>query len=494
MKRKRQNEPIVRRIWILQAFLIVFLAVIVGRLFYIQVMSHSFYSALANDQHDIFRELFPERGEIYLSDPKAPDGRFPAAVNKTLATVYADTRQLTDGDKETIAKALALILEMEEDALLGKLTALNDPYVPLKSKLDDLTVLQMRDLELSGIDFSQQPFRFYPEKEATCHLTGFVGSNEQGERIGRYGIEGHWEKELAGEQGFLQSERDPTGQLITAGSHNFRPALDGADILLTVDRNIQFVACNKLKDAVKRYNATGGAVVVIEPNSGRLLAICGNPDFDPNNYSQEPNMSAFNNPATYYAYEPGSVFKPFTMASAIDAEKVSPKTIYHDEGKVEIGIHTINNSDGKAYGFQTMTQVLEKSLNTGAIFAVRELGADRFREYIEAFGFGQAPGVALDVESKGNISSLHKRGDIWSATASYGQGITATPIQVASAFAVLANSGKLMKPYVVEEVRYQDGTGQRIEPQSVRQVVSKRAADLVSGMLVRVVENGHGKR
>ena len=323
-------------------------------------------------------------------------------------------------------------------------------------------------------------------------MTGFVGSDDNGEKVGRYGIEGHWEDELAGQQGFLQSERNPIGRLITAGGNDFSPAVDGADILLTIDRNIQFAACTKLREAVKKYNAVGGAVVVIEPSTGRLLAICGNPDFDPNVFSQVSDMSSFNNPATYYAYEPGSVFKPFTVAAAIDAGKVTPKTVYEDKGKVEIGEHTINNSDGKAYGIQTMTQVLEKSLNTGAIFAVRELGADRFREYMEAFGFGQPAGVALEAESNGDISSLSKRGDIWSATASYGQGITATPIQIAAAFAVLANGGKLMKPYVVEEVKYHDGTGQRTEPQSIRQVISKRAADLVSGMLVQVIEEGHG--
>jgi cell division protein FtsI/penicillin-binding protein 2 len=182
------------------------------------------------------------------------------------------------------------------------------------------------------------------------------------------------------------------------------------------------------------------------------------------------------------------------MAAAIDAGKVTPKTTYTDTGQVAIGQYTIRNSDGKANGIQTMTDVLEKSLNTGAIFAVRQLGAEKFRQYVDGFGFGQPTDLGLDGESKGDVSSLTKRGDIWSATASYGQGITVTPVQMAAAYSALANGGKLMKPYVVAEVKYPDGSGFRGEPQELRQVISKRAADLISGMLVRVVEDGHGKQ
>jgi cell division protein FtsI/penicillin-binding protein 2 len=494
--RSRQADPGHRRLRILQAFLIVALAVITGRLFELQVMQHGWYSALASDQHSIFAQLFPTRGEIFLSDPKALDGRFPAAVNKTLATVYADTRELTADEVPAAVAALAGPLELDEAAqvaLTEKLSVPNDPYIPIRGRLEDRVFEQLRALELPGIGFTHQSFRFYPEKETACHLTGFVGSNAAGEQAGRYGVEGYWNAELAGQQGFLASETDPGGHFITAGSHDFQPAVDGSQVVLTIDRNIQFVACNALREAVDYHQATGGSVIILEPQTGAVLAMCGQPEFDPNAYNEVPDIAAFNNPATYYAYEPGSVFKPLTMAAAIDAGTVNPKTTYIDEGEVKIGKYTIKNSDGKAYGRQTMTEVLAKSLNTGAIFAVEQLGPEPFRKYMEAFGFGRKTGVGV-TEVAGDVTSLSRRGDIWSATASYGQGLTATPIQVASAFAVLANGGKLVQPHLVSEVIEANGMIERTETKVVRQVISKRAADLVSGMLVNVVEEGHGTR
>lgn len=468
------------------------LTLIAGRLFVLQVLSHDFYAALASDQHSLIAQLFPERGTIYLTDPGAPDGRFPAAVNKSLELVYADARLIEN--PAAAAKALAPLLELDEAELAAKLAAKTDPYVPLQKKVSDDAVEKVRALNMLGIGFAQEQYRFYPEKNVVGHLTGFLGSNEAGEKIGQYGVEGHWNRELAGATGFLETEKDPFGRWIGSAERNFEPAQDGDDIVLTVDRNIQYFACGKLKEAVAQYGAVGGALAILNPQTGAVLALCGVPDFDPNDFGVVEDPAAFSNPATFLAYEPGSVFKPITMASAIDAGRVLPNTTYEDTGSVKIGPYTIKNSDGLAHGVQTMTQVLEKSLNTGAIFAADRLGAEKFLEYVKNFGFGWPTGIEIDSESPGNIASLYRKGDIWSATASYGQGIMTTPLQLAAAFGALANNGKLMKPFVVAEIRSPDGTVRRTEPTEVRQVVSKRAATLVGGMLVRVIENGHGKR
>lgn len=489
---KRRAISTDRRILILQLMVILGLAVAASRLFVLQVMSHDFYAALASDQHSIFERLFPERGAVYVRDPKSPDGRFPVAVNKSLTLIYADARQVED--PAGAAKKLAPLLEMDEAELAAKLTGGSDPYVPLKKKIPDDMVERVRALDLPGIAFVREQFRYYPEKRSAAHITGFVGSTDTGDKVGRYGIEGYWNKDLAGEAGYLETERDPVGRWIGAADRNFRPANNGVELTLTIDRNIQYVACDKLRQAVSKHGATGGAVVIMDPKTGAIIAMCSVPDYDPNDFSAVERMSDYNNSAIFHAYEPGSIFKPITMAAAIDAGKVLPTTPYNDEGAVTIGTFTIRNSDEKANGWQTMTQVLEKSLNTGAIFAVRQLGSQDFVKYVRDFGFGQPTGIELDSEVDGNISSLDKKGDIWSATASFGQGITVTPLQMAAAFSALANGGKLMKPYVVAEVRQSDGTVTRTEPTVVRQVITKRAATLVGGMLVRVVENGHGKR
>ncbi|MEA3249826.1 MAG: penicillin-binding protein 2 [Patescibacteria group bacterium] len=462
------------------------------RLFVLQVLSYDFYSALASDQHGIFAELFPERGAIYLSDPKSLSGVFPAAVNRDMALVYAVPRDIED-PHET-AEKVAEILELDAEEIERKLSLEDDPYEPLKRRVSDEVVESLRALELSGIHFAPEAHRFYPEKSNLSHVLGFVGSDEDGERVGRYGVEGYWNAELGGQAGYLETERDPVGRWIGTAERSFRPAEDGVDIVLTIDRTIQYVACDKLNEAVERHGASGGAVVILEPDTGAVLAMCGEPNFDPNTFSTVEDISVFNNPAIFDAYEPGSIFKPVTMSAAIDSGKVGPNTLYNDEGQVKIGPYTIRNSDGKSHGWQTMTQVLEKSLNTGTIFAVTELGPKDFLEYVEGFGFGSTFGIEIDTESRGNISSLEKRGDIWSATASYGQGITVTPLQMAAAFGAIANGGKLMQPHVVDRLIYPDGKEEKTGPTVVRQVITKRAAALVGGMLVKVVEDGHGTR
>jgi len=455
-------------------------------------MSHDFYSALASNQHGIFAELFPKRGTIYLRDPRSLSGTFPVAVNKDYTLVYAVPRDIEN--PEMVASQVSEILGLDESLVKEKLAHQDDPYEPLARRVSDEQSDQLKALEINGIGFGSESYRFYPEKEYLSHVLGFVGSDEQGTRVGRYGIEGYWNSELSGKPGYLETERDPLGRWIGAADRQLVPAQDGSDIVLTIDRSIQYVACDRLKKAIVQYNAEGGAVVILNPNTGAVLAMCGLPDFDPNDFSEVINASAFNNPVIFEAYEPGSIFKPITMAAAVDADKVGPNTTYEDTGQVQIGPYTIRNSDGKANGVQTMTQVLEKSLNTGTIFAVRELGTESFFEYVRGFGFGTKAGIELETEVEGNISSLEKKGDIWSATASYGQGITATPLQLVTAISAIANGGKLMKPYLIDRIVSTDGRETVIEPTVVRQIISKRASTLVGGMMVRVIEDGHGKR
>ncbi len=492
VNQKKRRSTVDGRLVLFRAVILLFLCAIAARLFVLQVLTHDFYAALASDQHSIFERLFPARGAIYLSDPKSEDGRFPAAVNKSLSLVYSDNRAVDD--PAATARQLAPLLEMEESELLGRLADRTDPYEPLKRKVPENVADRVRALELPGIGFAREQYRFYPDNSASGQVVGFVGSRENGEKVGRYGIEGRWNQELTGEQGYLAAEKDPVGRWIGSAERNFRPAVDGAELTLTIDRNIQYVVCEKLKAAVARHGASGGTVVIMDPRTGAVIAMCSAPDFDPNDFSAAVDMGVYNNPAIFYSYEPGSIFKPVTMAAALDAGKVLPNTVYHDEGQMVIGPFTIRNSDGKANGWQTMTQVLEKSLNTGAIFAARQLGNEDFLKYVENFGFGRPTGIELDSETGGNISSLRKSGDIWSATGSFGQGISVTPLQVVAAYGALANGGKLMRPYVVAEVRRGGGEAVRTEPTVVRQVITKRASTLIGGMLVNVVESGHGAR
>jgi cell division protein FtsI/penicillin-binding protein 2 len=232
----------------------------------------------------------------------------------------------------------------------------------------------------------------------------------------------------------------------------------------------------------------------MEPHTGAILAMCGYPDFDPNKYNEEKDYRIFLNPVTQLPYEPGSVFKPITMAIGLELGLITPETTYQDKGQVKIGSYTLKNFDGKAHGINTMTQVLEQSLNTGAIFVAQKIGPQRFYDFVKKFGFGAKTGIELEGEAEGDISSLEKMKDIYLATASYGQGLTVTPLQLAQAFSVLANGGKLVKPHLVSEIIKPSQERIKITPQIIRQVISNKTATTISAMLVSVVEKGHGKR
>jgi cell division protein FtsI/penicillin-binding protein 2 len=487
-----------RRINLLFFLIFILSFLIIFRLFNLQVLERKFYSGLASGQHEIYEQLFAKRGEIFMKDSrfKKEDYRslelYPLATNKEFTLVYAVPKEIEDPKKA--ARYLSKILGIPEEELLAKLSKKDDPYEPLKHKISDEEFVAIKNLDLKGIEFSKEIFRYYPEKNIGSHLAGFVGYNDKGEQVGQYGLEGYFNSDLAGEQGYLKSEKDLTGRLIGFAERDLKKARNGSDLILTIDRMVETVACDKIKEAVERYGAEAGSVIIMDPKTGAIIAMCSFPDFNPNEYSKVENINVFNNPVVFTAYEPGSVFKPITMAAALEEELVNPETTYIDQGSVQIGSYTIKNSDGKAYGLRTMTQVLEQSLNTGAIFVVNKLGNDLFRKYVEKFGFGSLTGIELDTEVAGNISSLKKRGEIYSATGSFGQGITATPLQLVTAFATIANGGNLVRPYIIDEIVKGDGTRIKTEPQIIRRVISERISTLLSAMLVSVIDNGHGKR
>jgi len=411
------------------------------------------------------------------------------------------------------------------DAYLKKLDKPGDVYEPLEKKVDEnilknfyLSVSQPSDnlkisdleidgnemiilnhgpekeLKVDGIGFTESSFRFYPEKNIGSNILGFVGYVGDKQQ-GRYGLEEFFDQELAGSPGSIKIERDAKGYPIIINDREYNQAEDGSDLILTINRSIQFMACQKLNEAVAKHGADGGSIIILEPESGAVLAMCSNPDFDGNNYQEAENIKVFTNPAIFSQYEPGSIFKVITMAMAIDQEKVTPQTTYNDTGQVIISKYKIENSDRKANGIQSMTQVLEKSLNTGAIFAMRSIGPDIFSEYVKKFGFGEKTGIELEGESKGDIKNLLKKpvGELYAATASFGQGLAVTPIQMVRAFQVLANNGVMMQPYIVKEIIKPDGSKIETKPKTIGRIISEKTAAILGGMMVNVVENGHGK-
>ncbi|RMD59745.1 penicillin-binding protein 2 [Candidatus Parcubacteria bacterium] len=384
--------------------------------------------------------------------------------------------------------------------LIAKFSKPGDPYEPIAEKVDEETLNRLLALNLKGVYFLKKKYRFYPEKNTYSHLSGFFGFKGEKQQ-GLYGLEGYFNEELSGQSGIISAERDARGRVIIMNSLKYRQPVDGADLVLTIDRTVQYTVCQKLEEAVKRHGADKGTVVIIQPFTGAIIAMCSVPNYDPNNYQEVEDITLFNNPAIFNQYEPGSVFKVITMAAGLDLRKVEPNSLFHDKGyvKIEGWPKPIRNSDYDTHGphgWVTMTEILEKSLNTGIIFVKDRVGDDNFVKYVKLFGFGEKTGIEMESEASGNISNLLRKRlrPIDLATAAFGQGIAVTPLQMAMAYGAIANGGILMKPFIVKEIKWSDGSVDKIQPKQIRRVISERAALLLGGMMTNVIENGHAKR
>ena len=478
--------------WRIYALVFLFFAmslIIISRFYSLQVVQHVQYQALAEGQHSIFRSLVPKRGEIFMKDRSE---RYPLAVNRETKMAYAVPKEIENSSEA--AFAVASVLQLDVNDLQTKFSKAGDMYESLKHRLSDEEIEKLTALKLRGIHLSDENYRYYPSSELAANVVGFVGW--KGDNLGgRYGFEAFKDEALQGTEGSLFHERDASGGWVGGKEREITQAKDGDSFVLTLDHIVQYQAEKIIKNAIGKYECDSGSIIVMEPNSGKILAMANFPTFNPNEYARVESISAFRNTTVSSAYESGSVFKTFTIASGLDSGKITPDTTYTDTGSVSEAGYTIKNSDLKANGVQTMTQVMEKSLNTGVIYVEKLLGNKDFAEYMRRFGFGELTGIDLIGEARGNITNLNNlRSNIQFFTASFGQGITVTPIQLASAYSAIANGGTLMKPQIIDRILYADGRDEIIEPQEIRKVISQKAAMETGKILQSVVDNGHGKK
>lgn len=483
-----------KRITILRVVVIVIAGFIIARLFIVQVMDNAYYREMAFGGRSSHSKLEPTRGEVFLQNINDQKKLSPFMVNEDTYLLFADGRAMK-GDHarvgDDIVKALSLE-GAEKDTLVQKMTTLGkDPYVPLIKTLDEHKADAIRALENPGLGLVRSTMRFYPEGQSGAHISGYLGVGDNDSRVGKYGFEGFNNSVLQGKVGAAKGERDAFGAWIPVSGRSFTPAQDGPDIVLTIDQNIQHTACAALHEGMTTYAAKSGTVIVMDPKTGAILALCNEPTYDPNTYRTTSDISVFNNSAIFTPYEPGSVFKAFTMAAGLDTDQVLPTTTFEDKGYEMIDNFKIKNAAEKVYGLSSMRKVLIESMNTGAIFVARKVGKARFNEYVKNFGFGVKSGIELDTESAGTIQNIMRSGEVYMATASFGQGITATPLQLIAGYSAIANHGLLMQPTIIREKRFDDGHVEVEKPHAVRQVISGRTAATLSTMLTAVVDEGH---
>ncbi len=490
---RRENRPghqtVTRRIsWIL-VFFFVAAGALVSRLFLLQIVQHRAYAALAAKQQIVVTRVTPERGNIFAQDRSG--ALVPLALNRTVSTLAAAPNRIAD--LQAVAEFAAKEFGLPVDETLEKISSRDDPYTVLVRGVDTERAEALSIKKPEGLFFEEERRRAYPHGALAAHLLGFVSKEVDGE-VGKYGIERAYNRDLAGEKGVFESIREAGSVWYALGKRIFRPPLHGSAIVLTIDPTIQRKAEEVLASAHKKWSPRSAAVLVIDPATGKILALAALPAFHPGEFSKEKDFSVFLNPLAESSYELGSVLKPVTVASALEEGVVTPESTYTDTGLAQVGAHAIRNFDGKAYGLRSVSEIIEKSLNVGAVWVARLLGKEKQYEYLTRFGFGAKTGVDLPGEVSGSIEHLERRRDIDFATASFGQGIAVTPLQLASAIGVIANRGNLMRPYAVEKIIDDSGNETKRGPEVVRRVVSEKTAEEVTRMMVAAVRNGFENR
>lgn len=447
------------------------------RLFILQIDQGGFYKAIAQGQQIQLSELEGERGYVYFSNNEI------LAMNKKEPYLFISPAEIEN--KEEVIKKIIEIIGVEESFLLSLLEDENSFYKIVKKEIGKEKAEEMSALRLKGVYIGNDTKRYYPAEKVGSHLIGFVNQD----KVGQYGIEGYYNERLKGISSLEKSERNPYS-FSFKGINN--DSLNGEDLTLTIDYNIQFMAEKILEKGIEEYDAEGGNIIVMDPNTGAIIAMAQKPNFDPNNY-KVANSDCFKNTSTQEIFEPGSIFKPITMAMAINDGAVTAETKYNDNlGYVQYSSNKVSNYLNKAWGEVNMTQVLEKSINTGVILAERQLGHQSFYNYLEKFGIFEKTGIDLsgEVVSANNEikNALRSNIDISFGTASFGQGIAMTPLQVINSFSTIINGGILYKPYIVRKINEQ-----LIEPEVVREnIISQEASMELKKMLISVVENGFG--
>lgn len=493
------------RLKIIKFFYIFILIIIVIRLFYWQVIRFDDLSILAERQHMVSLQLDGPRGLIFASDGEIMASNQPSYLLSGLPKIIKN--------KEEVALKLASILIKKEDKISStetenqktdqkKVLNLKDElvaklsqdlyWVILDKNIDLSTKQEIEKLKIEGIAFENQSSRFYPEASSAAHILGFVGSDSSGKQIGYFGIEGFYNGHLKGVGGIVTEEKDARGLPILMGRFKKREPKSGHNIILNIDRTVQYIVEKKLKAGMERYGAKAALAMVMEPKTGAILAMVTFPNYDPNVFAKFPK-EYYKNSAVADSYEPGSTFKTLIVAAAINENSVTPEMKCDIcSGPVQISGYQIRTWNNKYYPETTIRDVIVHSDNVGMVFVGRKLGMDKMYQYLQDFGLGALTQIDLQDESSPDIKPKHSWKEIDLATTSFGQGIAVTPIQIVRAVSTLANGGFLMEPHIVKAIQIDDKLI-KIEPKVVKRPISQTTAETITQMMVEAVEKGEAR-
>jgi cell division protein FtsI/penicillin-binding protein 2 len=461
-------------------------AAIWGRLFYWQVMEHDSLSARAEGQYTVRVDLPATRGVIFDRDMR------PLVVNTTAYSVFVAPDQVPPAQRGPLATQLSVTLGIPRDRVAALLES-DTKFAYVARRIPKEKADELRRLQLRGVGLIPEPQRSYiaggtPETSLAANLLGFVS---YGDGTGKYGIESYYEDQLSGAPGHMYAYRDLAGREIVLGPQARRDPVNGSNLVLTLDSNIQFAAEKALAEGVRRNKAESGSVLIMDPKTGGIIAWADYPSYNANNFAQA-DLARLRDPIIADLYEPGSVMKVPTLAGALDNHAITPDLVINDPGSILIGGCRLHDWNGQNRGNVNMTTVLQKSLNVGAITAMQKEGPQAFYNNLINFGFAEPSGVDVageQVDAGKGWSGLPPLSQ-WRlcdlATTAYGQGINVNMVQMLAAINVIANRGKYAQPHVVERI---GSTPSPFSRQPQRQAISPETAAQMTRMMEQVVQD-----
>jgi len=474
MRRSHQGNRL--RLGVAKVFLTLLFAVVAGRAFQLQVLQGEKLKRLGERQHLKEWIVLPKRGAVMDRTGE------PLALSLEAQSVYARPHRIHD--PETVSRSLAKILNLDVVEVNQKMTS-DKPFVWIKRQIGPQEAEQIQALSADGVGMFYEPNRYYPQGQLAGQVLGFVGRDSEGLE----GLELHYNDYIRGEAGSSVIERDALGRRVLVQGVEGLQIPPGGDIHLTLDTSVQHLAEKELEATISKYRAKAGVAIVVEPFTGEVLALANYPSFNPNNFSKQSSQQRRNR-AVADSFEPGSTFKTILAAAALEEGVVGREDLFYCEmGKYSYAGKTIH--DTHPYGWLPFSKILQVSSNIGFTKVAEKLKKDRYFKYIEKFGFGQPTGIDVP----GEVPGLLRKPESWSAidlaTHAFGQGISATPMQMVMAYAAIANGGFLMRPYVVRRVVGSQGEVLlENQPHVVRRVISEKTARLLASMLKEVTNEG----
>ncbi|MDQ3064781.1 MAG: penicillin-binding protein 2 [bacterium] len=473
-----------RRARIMYGLLVFVSAVFIVRLFYLQVIRHDYYSKAALNSQLKEYQIPAERGVISVQNGSSVT---PLVLNETKYTLFADPVYVKEPEKHSVD--IARIINGDAAKISEQLKTADTRYVVLAKKLSEEQHKQISDLDIAGIGTREASYRTYPQGNLAAQVLGFV--NEDGK--GQYGFEQAYDENLSGKPGELKAITDARGvPLVSSPDNIVTEAEPGSDVTLTIDLGMQRQLEEVLKAGLKRSESKSGSAIIVNPNNGDIKAMANYPTFDPSDLTKLKDLSALSNSAVTEPIEVGSIMKPLTAAAAMDSGAVGPDTAFYNEGFVIVGDHRITDVHN-SQGTQTTRSVLVESLNTGAVWLLKQIGQgginqrarQTWHSYMtKHFFLGQTTGVELAGETAGYIPSPEENDqgiDVTYANTAFGQGMTATTLQMAASYSSIINGGTYYQPRLIHSTTNQDGEETKSQPVvKAREIVNqKTSSDIV---------------